>query len=529
MYKFFRFINDMILSSKNNKADISNHNPFSKKIPVSSSAIRELLRETFIDCSDIVLRELALGERPETKIILAYIDGLASKQLLTDNIITPILNERNTEILKRDCSDHNIIEMLKKNILTTCELEDIEDFNSSIDSILSGDAILYIDGQNIALKVCSKGWEARPVSEPQTESTVRGSREGFVESIRTNTSLLRRIIKSPNFKIEQMKLGTQTKTDIGICYIKGIADEEMVDMVRQRLKKIKVDGILESGYIEQYIEDAPLSLFSTIGNSEKPDKVAGKILEGRVAILCDGTPIVLTVPYLFIEAFQSTEDYYSRVFFASFNRFIRVIAFIITVTLPAFYVALLTFHSNVVPFKLLMSIAASREGVPFTPYVEMFLMGITFEILREAGVRMPKPVGQAVSIVGALVIGESAVNAGLVSDIMVILVALTGVSTFIIYPMVDAIAILRFILITAANILGFTGIFFVLLLFTAHLCSLRSFGVPYTYPFSPLDKEGLKDSIIRIPLWMLTKRPKYLVKNSPNKTRFQETGISKNE
>jgi len=260
------------------------------------------------------------------------------------------------------------------------------------------------------------------VEEPDTEAVVRGPREGFTENLKTNTALLRRKIKNPNLRFELIKLGNQTNTNVCITYIKGICNEKFVTEARKRLKHIKTDSILESGYIEAFIEDAPYSPFATVANSEKPDVTAAKILEGRLAVLVDGTPIALTVPYLFMEGFQSSEDYYSRPYYVTLVRWIRFLAFFITVYLPSLYVAATTFHQELIPTPLLVTMIAAKEGTPFPAFVEALLMGLIFEILREAGVRMPRPIGQAVSIVGALVIGEASVSAGLIGAPMVIIV-----------------------------------------------------------------------------------------------------------
>jgi len=327
-----------------------------------------------------------------------------------------------------------------------------------------------------------------------------------------------------------IKLGEQTNTEICICYIKGLADEDIIETVRRRLGRIKIDAILESGYLEQFIEDSTFSLFPTVGNSEKPDKVAAKILEGRVAVLCDGSPFVLTVPFMFVETIQSSEDYYARTYFGSLTRWLRALALIISGTLPGFYVAMLAFHPDIIPFKLVLSIAASREGIPISPFMEALFMGVVFELLREAGIRMPRAVGQAVNIVGALVIGEAAVQAGLVSPIMVIVVALTGITSFIVPSLSDTLPIFRMLIVIAANIIGFMGILLMLMLFFIHMCSLRSFGVPFMSPLAPLSLKDLKDTFIRAPLWMMYTRPRVLTwDNEKAKYRMEKTIIKKED
>jgi spore germination protein KA len=492
-----------------------------ENISKSLKDIKLKLRANFVDGSDFVMREIAVGERSEIKMIIAYIDGLANKQVISGDILQPLLIESKSTHVEQWFHRKDIIDVLRENLLLSCELNEVRDFKDTIDGILYGDTIIYIDGQEAALKVCSKGWASRAIDEPDTEMVIKGPREGFVESLRTNTSLLRRKIRNPKLKFEMMQIGKQTKTDVCICYLKGIANDDIIETVRRRIKKMNIDGILAVGYIEQFIEDAPFSLFATVGNSEKPDKVAAKILEGRVAIICDGTPIVLTVPYLLIEGFQSSEDYYTRTYYATFNRILRFVALAIAGLLPAFYVALVSFHSDVIPFELLLSILSSREQVPFSPFIEAMFMGVVFELLKEAGIRMPKAVGQAVNIVGALVIGDAAVKAGLVSPIMLIVVALTGISTYIVPPFSDTLPILRLIMVTVANVLGFLGIFIVLVALYIHVNSIRSFGVPYMAPLAPLTGMDLKDTFVRIPLWMMLTRPRALTWENTDHTKYR--------
>lgn len=482
-----------------------------KLIPNSITALKRELQEIFSECSDFNMREISLGDEYQHKILIAFIDGLVDKELINNSILQPLMIESKKAPLSGKINKNLILGLLKENILAISELNELTDFDESIHQILSGDTVIYIDGKRIALYAGTKGWEERGVEEPDTEAVVRGPREGFCETLRINTSLLRRKIKNPNLKFEMMRLGKQTKTDVCISYIKGLANEDLVKTARRRLEKIDIDAILESGYIEEFIEDAPLSLFPTVGNSEKPDIVAAKLLEGRIAIFCDGTPFVLTAPYLMIETIQASEDYYSRPFFAAFVRLIRILALIISATLPALYVAMVSFHQNVIPFKLLLTISASKEGIPFSAFTEALLMGIIFELLREAGVRMPRPIGQAVSIVGALVLGEAAVQAGITSTAMVIVTSLTAISSFIIPPMGGTLPLIRIVMLISANILGLMGIMLTAIAIFVHLCSLRSFGVPYLAPFAPFDGMDLKDTFIRVPLWMMWTRPHSLL------------------
>lgn len=477
-------------------------------IPKSIEAVKVRLQEIFSECSDFMLREIVCGTDSSIKILVAYINGFVDKKVLNQDVIRPVLDNFSNE--KSRVKGNRISEILKESIVNNNDIKEAGYMQQAVDNILSGEALLFIDGEDKALIIGVKAPQGRRVEEPDTEVSLRGPREGFVENLLTNTTLIRKRIKNPNLKLEMIQLGEQTKTDICICYIKGIANEQIVQEVRDRLKKIKTDAILDSGYIEQFISDSRLSLFPTVGCSEKCDKLAGKLLEGRVAIFCDGTPYVLTVPYLFIETIQASEDYYDHAFFATFMRLLRLLALLISNLLTGLYVAMVAFHHTVIPFKLMITIAASRQGIPFSPFTEAVLMTLTFELLREAGVRMPRPIGQSLSIVGAIVLGEAAVAAGIASNIMVIIIAITAICSFVVPPLIRATMLLRFVFLAAANFLGFLGLSFVIVAVFIHLCGLRSFGVPYMAPFSPLTAPDLKDSLVVVPIWAMITRPRIL-------------------
>ncbi|MCR4436797.1 MAG: spore germination protein [Clostridiales bacterium] len=477
-------------------------------IPQAIEAVKARLGEIFSGCSDFMYREIVCGENNCIKMSVAYINGFVDKRVLNQDVVRPVLDYFSNAILQD--KRNRIYEQLKECVVNNSDIKEAENMRQVVDNIVSGEALLFIDGEDRALVIGVKAPQGRQVSEPDTEVSIRGAREGFVENLLTNTTLIRKRIKNPNLKLEIMQLGEQTKTDICICYIKGIANEEIVKEVRDRLKKIKTDAILDSGYIEQFISDSRLSLFPTVGNSEKCDKLAGKLLEGRVAIFCDGTPYVLTVPYLYIESIQASDDYYDHAFFATFMRLLRLLALLVSNLLPGMYVALVGFHHTVIPFKLMITLAASRQGIPFSPFTEAVLMILAFELLREAGVRMPRPIGQSLSIVGALVLGEASVAAGISSNLMVIIVAITAVCSFVVPPLIRATMLIRFVFLAAANFLGFFGISSVFVAVFIHLCRLRSFGIPYMAPFSPLTASDLKDSLVVVPIWAMVTRPRIL-------------------
>ncbi len=465
---------------------------------------------------DIIVREFVFAGEGQVKGFLVFIEGLVDNKVINESIIKPLIVGRPLICKKENAENINVV---KSEVLSVGDVKQENSMDEIIYSCLSGDTVMLIDGSAEALIIASEGGENRGVEEPKTESVVRGPREGFSEDLKTNTSLLRRKVKNPDLALEKIKIGRRTGTIVCIAYIKNLAAPELIEEVRRRLRAIDTDAILESGYIEQFIEDAPFSIFPTVSHSEKPDVVAAKILEGRAAIMIDRTPFVLTVPMLFIEDFQSPEDYYSRPYFSSFIRIIRFLSFLISILAPATYVALTTFHQELIPTNLLLTMAAAREGTPFPSVLEAGIMVITFEILKEAGIRLPRPVGQAISIVGALVVGESAVSAGLIGAPMVIVVSITAVSSFVVPFQSDSGAILRIILLSLAGFMGGVGIMVGLLGLVVHLASLRSFGTPYFSPLAPQNTSGLKDTIIRAPIWSMDIRPSSIERDNLRRQR----------
>ncbi|QRG65084.1 spore germination protein [Brevibacillus choshinensis] len=459
----------------------------------------ELLRSLYTNCSDIVFRSfLIFGTTPA---LLIYIDGLANIEELDARVLAPLMAGRgNIEMSTND---------FLQRAIPVSKWHDINSVEACVESISCGYPVLLIDQQELAISIGLPKWEKRSIEEPAAEGVVRGPREGFTESIGVNTSLLRRLIKTPALKMERKQVGGLTKTYVVVAYIEGVVDPSLITEVNSRLDRIDMDGILESSYIEEMIEDQPASPFPQILSTERPDVVCGNLLEGRIAIIVDGTPFVLIAPTTLFSLLQSSEDYYQRSIAGTAIRWLRYLFTSMSLVLPSLYVALITYHHEMVPTSLLISMASSREAVPFPALVEAMLMEITFEALREAGVRLPKQIGAAVSIVGALVIGQAAVQAGLISAPMVIVVAITGIASFMIphYIAGISIRILRFPMMLLAGTLGLLGIMLGIILVVVHLCSLRSFGVPYLSPIGPLKVGELKDTLIRAPWWMMDTRP----------------------
>lgn len=508
MLSFFRKLSRKLFSTEHRNRAISSMDE--QRLSADLTANMDVISNILGSSKDVIIRKLTIGSAKKTAAALIFIDGLTDKDTISRDILNNIMIEIKKTNGDKSFTQAKLFQFIEENLVTTGNVQRTRILNDVITAVLSGDTALLVEGSNDALLLSTKGWEARGISEPVTEVVVRGPREGFTENIRTNTALLRRKLRNHQFTFDTIQVGKITKTEVCIAYLRGVVNERLIAEIKQRLNKIETDAVLESGYIEQYIEDDPFSLFATIGNSERPDTVAAKILEGRAAILVDGTPIVLTVPLLFAESFQSPEDYYSRPFYSSVIRWIRFIAFTISILLPASYVAMTTFNHEVIPMPLFLTMAAAREGTPFPSVVEAIGMGLVFEILREAGVRLPRPVGQAVSIVGALVIGESAVSAGIIGAPMVIVVALTAICSFVVPAQLDSGAIMRVILTIFAGIMGAFGIGIGLLIFLVHLVALRSFGAPYLSPISPLSFQDLKDVIIRAPLWAMLTRPRVI-------------------
>ncbi|MGF6947654.1 spore germination protein KA [Neobacillus sp. B4I6] len=456
---------------------------------------------------DVVIREFEIGGL-QLQAAAVFIDNLVDQKLVDDFVMRSLMVDISQGTSK--VSDKNVFDVIKDKALTIGTVKVIKDWNGLMLSILSGDTIILIEGWAEAISGSTRGGESRGVEEPSSQVVIRGPKDGFTESIGTNVSLVRRRIKSPNLWLETMKIGDVTQTDVAFMYIKGIANDKLVQEVKQRLNDIEIDGVLESGYIEDLIQDQPFSPFPTVYNTERPDSVAANLLEGRIAILVDGTPFVLIAPTTFFMFFQSSEDYYQRYDIATAVRLLRFFAFFISLFGPSIYVAAITFHQEMIPTPLLISLSAQREGVPFPAFVEALLMEGSFEILREAGVRMPRAIGQAVSIVGALVLGQAAVQAGIVSSAMVIVVAITGIASFSTptFNMAISVRLLRFLLTICAATYGFYGIAVINMIMIAHLCSLRSFGIPYMAPLAPFIPSDQKDTLVRLPFWSLITRPR---------------------
>ncbi|WP_175991524.1 spore germination protein [Bacillus sp. Marseille-Q1617] len=488
-------------------------------IQESLSANLDIIRQKTGNSSDVVVRQLKLGRYSDIKTAIVYIEGIVDNQSIEEFLLQSMMKDDDKEkVIQEDALDR-----ISEDMMTVGNVSSFNTWDDLFLSLMAGDTIVLVDGIAKALSACTQGGEKRPISESTTQMVVRGPKGAFTESIATNTSMVRRIIKTPDLWMESFKVGRVTKTDVTLMYINGIANDQVIEEVRQRLNKIDIDSILESGYIEQLIEDQTMTPFPTIFNTERPDVVAGNLFEGRIAIFVDGTPFVLIAPAVFIQFFQSAEDYYMRFDIATSIRLLRILMFFISLIAPATFVAVTTYHQEMVPTTLIVAIAAQREAVPFPAFVEALLMEITFEILREAGIRLPKAIGSAVSIVGALVIGQAAVQASIVSPAMVIIVSITAIASFATpsFDMAISVRLLRFLFMISAATFGFYGIILILLMMVVHLCSLRSFGVPYMAPFAPFTPVNNGDTFIRLPWWTLRQRPRLISANTRREGKSQ--------
>ncbi|GAB6180500.1 spore germination protein [Desulfotomaculum defluvii] len=466
-----------------------------------------LLKEMVGANVDFVTRRINIGRSEIRPAAMLFFDNLIDPDILDQHIVRPLVLEAYSSGL------HNgpeIIEQVRSgNLITRAEIKAIKNFRDIIEGLLIGEVLLLIEGMENGLLINSKGYKSRSISEPDAEPVVRGPRDAFVETISINISLIRRRILSPNLVIESLQIGKVTRTKVCLAYIKGICHPELVKEVQSRLSRINIDSILESGYLEDFIKDNPYSPFPLIGVTERPDRATAAMLEGRVVIFTDNTPMALIAPGEFFSLMQAAEDYYNKFVFSTLIRLLRYIGFTMALLLPASYIAISTYHQEMIPTQLLVSIMAARSGVPVPAFLEALLMEFAFELLREAGVRLPRPLGQAVSIVGALVIGQAAVQAGIVSPLMVIVVAVTGIANFTI-PQINislAVRTLRFPLMFLAAFLGLFGLMTGIIVILLHLFSLRSFGVPYMSPISPFKPGDLKDTLVRAPMWAMVNRP----------------------
>lgn len=470
------------------------------------------LEEIFADCGDIVKRKFPLGLNQSVELYVIYIDVMTDRDLIDTAIINSLMVEvRKTKPNYAEIKD-NIYNVLKNGALTTADFKETEDMENAINEILAGNTLLLVDGFERGIVVSTKGFPKRSVSESSTEVVIQGSKEAFTETIRVNTVLIRRRIRDYRLKVKQMTIGRRSQTDIALMYIKDIVREDILKEAIKRLKKIDIDAILDSGYIEQFIEDDWLSPFPQVQMTERPDKVAAAILEGRIAIVVDNSPFVILIPTVLASFYQSSEDYYQRWEIMSFIRLLRYLAGFLAVCLPGLYIATAVYHPSMIPMELIFKMSQARRTVPIPTVMEILIMELAFETLREAGVRLPTAIGSTLGIVGGIIIGQAAVEAGLVSPLVVIIISMTGICSFAIpnIALVAGYRICKYLIIFLSAVLGLFGFWLGVLIMLIHLVTLKSFGIPYLFPFTALSKgdySALKDTFLRFPIFSMTKRP----------------------
>ncbi|HEY3366830.1 MAG TPA: spore germination protein [Symbiobacteriaceae bacterium] len=452
---------------------------------------------------DLVVRRFQAGtDRPA---VLLYLDGLVTADDLAQTVVKPLTGCR----IPADPGPGGLDGWISQTVLSAWHVTPGKTVRELLRALLEDAAVLMVDGAVRGLAVHAPKAEGRSIEEPKAEPVIRGPRDGFTETIGTNISLLRHRLRTPHLRIESLRIGRSSHTTVIIVHLQDVAAPAVVREVRSRLAAVEIDSLEDTGYLEELIEDNPYSLFPTIQNTERPDTVAAALSEGRVAVLADNSPFALIMPVSFWSFLQASEDYYERYPIATFLRALRFFFVFVALLGPALWIAVTSYHQEMLPTALLLTVAATREGIPFPAVVEALLMEIFFEALREAGVRLPRAVGQAVSIVGALVIGQAAVQAGIVSAPKVIVVAATGIASFTVprFNMGITLRLLRFIMMLLAGTLGLFGLMLGMMALLYHLAALRSFGVPYLQPVAPFTLGDLTDVLVRAPRWLHDKRP----------------------
>jgi spore germination protein len=478
------------------------------KTPVSMDLQENIkkYKQIFSDCADIKMREMKLGKNQDIGCFVAYIEVTGGDAVFEKSMIGRLLNDL--------CSSgkDEVHKKLEENGLGLSDATPFAYMEEAADGMLTGDMILFVDGFDRAIKIPDKGYPRIGIAETTSEKVIRGSNEGFSDSVKANTALIRKRIRSPKVKVKEVKAGVRSKTNIDLVYIDDLVRPNLLAEILKRLDEFEIDGILDSGVIEQLSEKTWYSPFPQFQPTQRPDRAAMSILEGRIVLLCDNSPVALILPTDYNSFIQTSDDYYSRWEIASFARILRYVASFLAMTLPGLYLVVCNFHTQILPTTLLLSFAAARQGVPFPGVVEVLLMELSFELLREAGVRLPGAMGNTIGIVGGLIIGQAAVQAKLVSPIVVIVVAFTALCSFAIpnEEFATAFRLLKFVFIGMSAWLGFFGFLLCVLALLIHLSRLESFGIPYLMPFVGADLsqyEDERDSLLRYPTFLQRNRP----------------------
>lgn len=468
------------------------------------------LLKDLLPAQDILVYRFATADAKPCAAV--FTDGITDKQLLGELAARPLSLAPAPKTREE-----------AEQMLLFPELRRADDAQTAAKEVLSGNPALFIDGVTGAIILGTKKVTLRAVMEPQTSITVKGPREGFIEDVKTNMSLVRRRLITPDLRFEMLTLGKRSGTAVCIAYLHGIADERLVQRICEKLKRVETDGISDSSYVAQFLSSAPASPFKQVGTTEKPDVLCAKMLEGRVGILCDGSPIALTLPYMMSEDFQSAQDYFVSPARATVNRILRLFAVLVAIFLPALYVAAQLFRLQLLPFGLLMTVSGGIQGIPLSPSLEIFFLLLVLEILIEASVRMPKYVALALSVIGALVLGDTAVKAGLVSSPAIIIIALSGISAYTVPDLTGTLSLVRLAYIVAAGSIGTYGIVLLTGFLLYYLVCADEWGVPLLAPFSPLVPHDLRDSLYKADIWALNERPNVFRPKNRVRLRKKET------
>ncbi len=470
-----------------------------------------LFKNIFSKDAVLRMREILIGRK--TRCCLIFMDGMINSAQLGETVVEALIETHVSPNTVIDC------DFVAKNSLFANEVNQTLNIPDMLRAILYGDTLLLIEGSISALAINTKGWRSRGINEPESERVLQGPREGFDEAAMLNLAMIRRKLLTPDLCIEMLRIGQRSDTYVFICYLDSLADKKTLTELKKRLDKIDIDGILDSNYIAENIRDSKRGILKTTGTTERPDIVAARLLEGRIALVVDGTPVVLTLPYLFSENFQSDEDYYINFTLASLSRILRWLCFFITISVPGVFVALITHHFDLLPTHFALTVSRLRAGIPIASVVECLSLVLAFEILKEAGVRMPQNLGHALSVVGGLVVGQAAVDAGIISAPMLIAVAFSAIAGLMVPRLTDCVFYWRVFIIMACAFLGILGYVVAVSIFAIKVFNLNSFGVDYTISLTNPSFQSLKDSIIRAPWPLMKQRPLF----NKNKTRKSDT------
>ena len=491
--------------------------PFCAKISymyVDCKEWTDAISQAFGEDSDMITLHYTVANKTAT---VTFLDGFVEKETFENNILKPIKNLTSLEYPYLDTS--------RQATLHTTPIEVLTDLQTCISKLASGEILLIIDGAEGVLMFSEKDYKSRAIAEPPVSSVLRGPREGFVEDIKTNVTMLRRRLATPNLRLVNLQVGKYSGTKICVAYIQGVAESELVQKVLDKIGAIDIDGIIESSYVARFLESNPTSLFNQVGDTEKPDILTAKMLEGRIAVFVDGSPAVLTLPYVLYESFQASEDYYVKSYRATLIRWARLFAMLCAVILPALHVALSQFQYQTIPFKLLLPLATSSYSLPLTPALEMLFVLLVFEVLSETSIRMPKHMGMALSVVGAIVLGQTAVTAGILSTQTVFVIAVSTIGVYCVPDESNSASVLRILFVALAGVLGLLGIVLATIALFVYLSSMTSFGTAYLSPFAPLVTHDLQDGFVKAEVVQIKTRP-YTIPTS-NRVRMKTKNTEK--